>query len=155
MRLGRVVAAAAVVGWSKAAVAAPAVSTVTQPAAAAPVAPVAKPFVLPPTTCAENFKGGPFRTENPPPGTFIGHFVVEVDDSFSNCAGTLFLQASHDHTHWKNVKSAPVTADTSSVASAWAGCLPGTWDYRGLFLGNHQAFKSSTAQFTLGTNGCQ
>ena len=102
MRLGQAFAAAAVVGWSKAAVATPAVPMVTQPAAA-PVAPVAKPFAVQTTTCTADFKGPPFifnQSQFAPPDN-----VVEVDMSDTACAGTLFMMASLDQTHWKSMKN--------------------------------------------------
>jgi len=141
----RAFAAAAVVGWSKAAVVAPVALPMAfeQPAAAS-----TQPSVSPAaTTCvsAPNMYG---PIQNTPSEVQV---QAGFDKSnFGPCPGTLSLRASVDHTQWKTVGSAHLDNGSATVN---ANCLPGTWWYKGLYVSDdgtvvRETDTSSPTQFT-------
>ena len=60
--------------------------------------------------------------------------------------GTVSLQASLDHTHWKTIASAHTTRELGG-ATVTHDCLPGTWWYQGQYSTDDLTYKGGTDVF--------
>ncbi len=64
-------------------------------------------------------------------------------DPYGACAsGTLSVQASADHSHWKTI--AERHQDSWSGQSVTGQCLSGTWWYQGYYVTDDGSFKGGT-----------
>src|SRR4051794_33297785 len=124
----RILAATAVTLWSKVGAAA-----------------VVLPGVSATPAVANSVVGPPLIAGTCPNGpTYIGHgptiygstISVQALTSYKGSAvctpGTLRLQASPDHTHWKTIASAHTTPELGG-ATVTHDCLAGTWWYQSQF----------------------
>ena len=126
----RALAAAAVVGWSKAAVAARiALATVVEQPAAAQVSATAAPAV----DCSPTF-----------PINEFSNYQVRVFAK-SACSGTLDVLASYDNQQWKSIGSHHANPGPFGYGAAVeANCLPGAWWYKGVFVSDDHSSVSIT-----------
>src|SRR5262245_33937270 len=149
----RVLAAAAVVGWSKAAVATPvALAMALEQPAAASTAPSMSPAATATSCDYAPFMYAPVLLAGSQPST-----VSTTASSFNYkgahpvCPGTLSLRASSDRAQWKTLGSA--TFSDNGSTDVRANCLPGTWWYKGLYVSDDggvvaETDTSNPTQFT-------